>query len=1198
MAGGRPPKGDQQRYAELEELAAWFRQAVSDAGYESLNAAVRAEIAHRNVVYGVCNAARMVKPAVIQSFAVALGHDPGAVMPVWIRAREAMDRAASAAEQARTPELPSWAELPLPSLMVRNLLEAQAKAVERLPYDMLGVTEPPLSAVYVRQRIRVPAEAGAGVPRKGTPMGDGPPVPAPAAASRHTSPQRAENQLPVSKALVRHSHLLITGEPGAGKSTLSSHLAWSLSRIWLRDDTSLDAPVAEPVIPVRVAARTLLGETGSWSAVLCRAVCRSLGHSLITEPDARLFRGRVQGARWMVLVDGLDEVADLASRAEVIRMIALHARTDGDYRFVITSRPLPDGELAPLRGAAVGEYTMEPFGAEELKDFAGKWFAAQHEDKASARAAGERFLDEVTDGRLQELVHNPLLATIAAVTSTVDPTSALPTNRLSLYQRFFDHLLTRRDGGRADLRRRYASEPERLALHLWLDGEKRRLLGELGHRRLEGEESLYQAALDWVRAHGREHLALDGWQTEVRDFLRGTGLLVQEQHDYRFLHHSFAEFFAARSYAELIGPDFPGLESWILRAFNKEKQTLAMFVLCLWAERKECPADRIAGQLLTGTAGGHDRPLLAGLLLAEGARFGEENRGRLVDRLESIGRCARDEEDQKDAFAALGALGGEPGVLERLERIARGEFLEGGKRLLAVEAFSRLGPAEVTEELLGAVLSTVSGWLDRAARVAVALGDRAREMVRSRAWEMAAEPGENGWQLSCAAEALVLMEMREDTVRLARKVLEDPSSGQASLQRAGEAWLTAMPDAAPQLADIVLAWPPTDQTSHMAVGKVLEKSGEIEAAARIALSLLRSQATGTRTTEWAASLWATAYGQESRPEIEAAFERSGSDAGHYLWVPAHLRSALIGLDDGTRAGDWARQVQQDGHWQALGTGSVVATWLAAEGLSAVDTVMERLSRGRALAPADRSTLAEALLDSGARAEAGEVAELALRTPYCSRSEYEQAARVLLKAGGEGAADRFPEIWDRTPALADDSDWLQGVLQVLPQEEGHLRITAELARRLVALPAGAEADVLRGLRVVLSLEGGGAADFVVDTALTHPWAKWFQVCDIAMELAALGEREAALRLWRHALGLPTPPENWELVLLIDMQAAGMEAEAAARIEELVEAPATRPPRRLRLRQLLAWLDAGRETPRPGTVPRQGADTPSPVEGTTA
>ncbi|MFH8597815.1 NACHT domain-containing protein [Streptomyces rimosus] len=1184
MAGGRPPKGDQQRYPDLEELAEWFRQAVADAGYESLNAVVRAEIAHKNVVYGVCGGTRMVKPEVIRSFAVALGREPADVMPLWTRAKEAMDRAASAAEQARAPRLASWAELPLPTLTVHNLLEAQAKAVDRLPYDMLGVAEPPLSAVYVKQRVRVPGTGTDGLSPTRMLSGEELDASASMDVSRHDGTQRIETQLPVPKALTRHQHLLITGEPGAGKSTLSSHLAWSLSRIWLREETCLEAPVDEPLLPVRVAARTLLGEAGSWSAVLRQATCRSLGHSLIAEPPPDLFRGRVQGARWLVLVDGLDEVADRASRAEVIRMIALHARPDGDFRFVITSRPLPEGELAPLRGSSVGEYTMEPFGTEELKDFAGKWFAAQYKDRASARAAAERFLENVDDGRLQELVHNPLLATIAAVNATVDPTAPLPTSRLSLYQRFFEHLLTRRDGGKAELRRRYAAEPERLAMRLWLDGEKRRLLGALGQHRLEGEDSLFEATLAWVREHGSRHLDVEGWQTEVRDFLRDTGLLVQEQHDYRFLHHSFAEFFAARSYAERIEPDFPDLESWILRAFHEDERTLVMFVLCMWAEREMCGADRIADQLLTGTTGGHDRPLLAGLLLAEGIRFGEEHRRSLVERLRNIGCCTRDESVQEDAFATLGALGAEPDVLNRLKRMVRNPFLSSGQRLLAVEAFSRCGPADVTEELLEEVLDGVSGWLGKAARVAVTLGDRARELVRRRAWELAAEPAVNSWTWSRAAQALAQMEMREDAARLARRVLEDPSAGPNSLQRASEAWLTAVPGAAQELTETVLGWPLTDQFSHMAVGKALEKSDNVQAAARIALALLRSQATGSSTTEWAASVWAKAQGQKAYQEICTAFEHSRPDAGHYLWVPAHLQQALADLNHGRATIEWAHSLQWEGPWGTFGAGQVAKAWLTAGGMTAAMEIMERTSRGTTLAPRDRPIVAQALLDCGALEEAAEMAERALRTPFCARSGYEQATRVLLKAAGGDAAARLPEIWDSTPALADDPQWLQGVLRVLPLQANHFATACSLARQLVALPAGSGEDVLRGLRILLSLEGMAAGNYVVDTVLTHPWARWSQVCDIAAEFAAFGERETALRLWKHALGFPKPPQGCELTLLLDMQAAGLGAEAAAHIESLINSSIVHAPRRLRLRQLLAWLKAAGETEQEA-LPRQ-------------
>ena len=140
-------------------------------------------------------------------------------------------------------------------------------------------------------------------------------------------------------ALEQHSHLLVTGEPGAGKSTMSSHLARTLSRLWLRDDSAVDPPITEPVVPLRVSARSL-DTSGSWSAILAHAACRSFGSGLRQDADPSLFVGRVQGARWLVLVDGLDEIPDSQLRRDVIRSVLQHARPDSDYRFVLTTRTM------------------------------------------------------------------------------------------------------------------------------------------------------------------------------------------------------------------------------------------------------------------------------------------------------------------------------------------------------------------------------------------------------------------------------------------------------------------------------------------------------------------------------------------------------------------------------------------------------------------------------------------------------------------------------------------------------------------------------------------------------------------------------------------------------------------------------------------------------------------------------------------
>ncbi|MGW8377241.1 hypothetical protein [Streptomyces sp. ODS28] len=1195
MPGGRPAKdGGPERYPELGELAEWFRQAMADAGYESPNAVVRAELAQRNVVYGIHNGTRLLKREILRALAIGLGRDPAEVEPLWIRAKEAMDRAAAARQEEATRRLVSWAQLPLPALAARNLVEAQSRAVERLPYDVLGVEEPPLSAVYVRQHIRMPVHDEDGSSRAASRAG-GESGESPAGFDRGEAGDVRESVLPVPDALARHEHLLITGEPGAGKSTLSSHLAWTVSRIWLREDSSLESPLTEPVIPVRVSARSLIGEGGSWSSVLCAAVRASLGRSLVCDPPSGLFGGRVQGARWLVMVDGLDEIADRQARTGVIRTIAQHARTGSDYRFVVTTRPLPDTELAPLRGSLTGSYVMEPFGDAELRDFAGKWFAAQHSgDKERARSAADRFLKETEDGRLHELVQNPLLATIAAVNATVDPAKPLPTSRLSLYQGFCENLLSRgvsTGSSRTRLRRRYQDDPERRDFHVWLDARKAALLGALGRRRVEAEGSLMEAARVWVGEHGEGDL-LGGWEAELREFLSGTGMVVPDGDDFRFLHHSFAEFMAARSYAEEIPEDFPEMETWVRRAFQGDERTFALFVFCLWSERAECEADRIALQLLDGSAGGHQRKLLAGVLMAEGARFSEENHERVLDHLEAIGLHALDPDDRDAAFEALGALGQHPGVLVRLERIAARETLSEMTRLRAVEAFSRAGAREDAERLLLEVMDAMWGALPRATRVACGVSDTAREAARRRAHALVRGPAVDAFELSVAAEALECLGDPEQTEAYAARAIEHPGARRDHLKRAAEAWLKARPATAPYAIERCAAGrPPTDQVGRATIAEALDAVGETEPAGRIARTVLRSGVGYRDVLDTAARIWLKAQGEEGRSEIVAAIGASDAQLGHGLWVPGVLMEALAkaGLEpDGL---EWAPDVVGDHRWGVCGGGDVIAAWLAAEGSAAVPAVMERTQRGRALAHVDRLDVANALLDAGARAEAGEVAELTLRTPLLRADSYEEAAGVLLKVEDDGVGERLERVWRTTPLLAADSRWLRGMIDALKQggEESLSRLRCRFARELVALGQAQGDDVFHALRVLADSEGHEAVPELVRHLEQHPKLTWHRRRDLAQQLASMRADAAARDAWRHLLRRPSAPERWELSLLLDVQAAGAVDDAREWLQELIADPETFGARRLRLRQLLAWLEAGEasEAQKTGSA-AEGAD----------
>lgn len=115
---------------------------LTAAGYASVHAFLERGLFEKNAVYGVFGASRLLTLESTQSLAVALRRNPAQVVPIWTRAKEARDRAALAAQRAEESKITSWAEIPKPSLALRNLLEAQSASVERLPYELLAVREP------------------------------------------------------------------------------------------------------------------------------------------------------------------------------------------------------------------------------------------------------------------------------------------------------------------------------------------------------------------------------------------------------------------------------------------------------------------------------------------------------------------------------------------------------------------------------------------------------------------------------------------------------------------------------------------------------------------------------------------------------------------------------------------------------------------------------------------------------------------------------------------------------------------------------------------------------------------------------------------------------------------------------------------------------------------------------------------------
>jgi hypothetical protein len=320
-----------------------------------------------------------------------LGEDPGPD-PAWLNALTDEQIAAG-----------GWRH---PGPQLRGYLDAlkdKAATVIHLSDPRRGA--PPLLKAYVRQSIQV---EGSGAP-------DGEPA--------------APASLTAEQMLAGNDDVLVIGGPGIGKSTLLHALAHDAAARWL------DGAI-EPWVPVRIVASDLI-ERRSLAESIAVGVRRDLGSLAPGEGwSGRFFAvPPLPGARWLVLVDGVDEITHAAARREVLAAIeaVASARQQATYRFAIASRELPAGELTfqtwrPLR------FTIEPFTPDHLAEFAQAWFIAMGD--ADPDALSRDFLAEVERVKLRELARTPLMAAILCQLFAQSPDSKLPARRPQLYHEF------------------------------------------------------------------------------------------------------------------------------------------------------------------------------------------------------------------------------------------------------------------------------------------------------------------------------------------------------------------------------------------------------------------------------------------------------------------------------------------------------------------------------------------------------------------------------------------------------------------------------------------------------------------------------------------------------------------------------------------------------------------------------------------
>ena len=243
--------------------------------------------------------------------------------------------------------------------------------------------------------------------------------------------------------------LVILGAPGSGKTTLLKNIALVLAGAG-RSNTGNKAGNRLPVLLyLREHADAIAGNA---NIRLPEVIQMSLEKYQITPPP-KWFDKYLKAGSCIVMLDGLDEVAEADVRKKVVAWVEKQIVSYPKNHFIVTSRPFGYRENQ-LNGVDVLE--VLPFNIRQVKQFIDNWYLAneihshQKNDEGVRIKAKEGAEDLFTRLRktpiLLDLAVNPLLLTMIATVHRYR--SSLPGRRVELYREICEVFLGKRQSAR------------------------------------------------------------------------------------------------------------------------------------------------------------------------------------------------------------------------------------------------------------------------------------------------------------------------------------------------------------------------------------------------------------------------------------------------------------------------------------------------------------------------------------------------------------------------------------------------------------------------------------------------------------------------------------------------------------------------------------------------------------------------------
>jgi energy-coupling factor transporter ATP-binding protein EcfA2 len=249
----------------------------------------------------------------------------------------------------------------------------------------------------------------------------------------------------LASVISNHDRIVLQGQPGAGKSTITRYIALIMARAAVDKRRYGRLPQEllrlSPMFPLRVE----LSGCGAGQKVEDR-ILRS-----IDEDTPQLVQQKLEKEPILFLLDGLDEVTNAKRRNQVMDEICnlTYNYTQKGHRFVVTTRSASYSHRT-LGGGGYGLYRVDELAVDQQEAMVRRYYRIWS-TQSSATAAPTMWHEQANDlidqlrnnQGLARLGSNPLL--LAQICYLHFTSATLPSKRHEVYDRIIRHLVSRRD---------------------------------------------------------------------------------------------------------------------------------------------------------------------------------------------------------------------------------------------------------------------------------------------------------------------------------------------------------------------------------------------------------------------------------------------------------------------------------------------------------------------------------------------------------------------------------------------------------------------------------------------------------------------------------------------------------------------------------------------------------------------------------